>query len=37
MADALLRERALVYVASTRARDVLAVTWNGKVSSLIAQ
>lgn len=34
-ADALLRERALLYVAATRARDVLAVTWNGKPSSLL--
>lgn len=34
-ADALLRERALVYVAATRARDVLAVTWSGKRSSLL--
>lgn len=35
-ADALLRERALVYVASTRARDVLAVTWSGRRSRLLA-
>lgn len=35
MADALLRERALVYVASTRARDVLAVTWSGTRSRLL--
>lgn len=35
-ADALLRERALVYVASTRARDVLAVTWSGEKSRLLA-
>lgn len=35
-ADALLRERALVYVASTRARDVLAVTWSGEKSRLIS-
>ncbi|WP_040160243.1 3'-5' exonuclease [Mobilicoccus massiliensis] len=36
LADALLRERALLYVASTRARDVLAVTWAGKRSPLLA-
>ncbi len=35
-ADALLRERALVYVASTRARDVLAVTWSGEKSRFLA-
>lgn len=35
-ADALLRERALVYVASTRARDVLAVTWSGHKSRFLA-
>ncbi len=35
-ADALLRERALLYVAATRARDVPAVTWNGNSSSLLA-
>ncbi len=34
-ADAMLRERALLYVAATRARDVLAVTWNGKRSRLM--
>lgn len=34
-ADAMLRERALVYVASTRARDVLAVTWSGERSRLL--
>lgn len=28
-ADALLRERSSVYVAATRARDVLAVSWSG--------
>lgn len=33
--DALLRERSLVYVAATRARDVLAVTWSGERSSLL--
>jgi len=35
LADALLRERALVYVAATRARDVLAVTWSGRQSHLL--
>lgn len=35
-ADAMLRERALVYVAATRARDVLALTWSGKSSCLIS-
>lgn len=34
-ADAMLRERALVYVASTRARDVLAVTWSGQRSRFL--
>lgn len=34
-ADALRRERALVYVASKRARDVLAVTRSGKKSRLL--
>lgn len=34
-ADALLRERSLLYVAATRARDVLAVSWSGKRSSLL--
>jgi superfamily I DNA/RNA helicase len=34
-ADALLRERSLLYVAATRARDVLAVTWSGSPSPLI--
>lgn len=35
-ADAMLRERSLLYVAATRARDVLAVSWSGEKSSLIA-
>ncbi len=35
MADALLRERSLLYVAATRARDVLLVTWSGQLSPLI--
>lgn len=33
--DALLSERSLVYVAATRARDELAVTWNGNPSTLV--
>ncbi|GAB6902718.1 3'-5' exonuclease [Kineosporia succinea] len=34
--DALLRERSLLYVAATRARDELAVTWSGDASSLLS-
>lgn len=34
-ADALLRERSLVYVAATRARDLLAVSWSGGKPMLI--
>jgi len=34
-ADAMLRERSLLYVAATRARDVLAVSWSGEKSSLL--
>ncbi|WP_433955923.1 hypothetical protein [Janibacter indicus] len=30
--EAMLRERSLIYVAATPARDVLAVTWSGKRS-----
>lgn len=33
--DALLRERSLVYVAATRARDELAVSWSGRRSQLL--
>ena len=33
--DALLRERSLLYVAATRARDQLAISWNGEASPLI--
>lgn len=33
--DALLRERSLLYVAATRARDVLAVSWHGERSPLV--
>lgn len=34
-ADAMLRERSLLYVAATRARDELAVTWSGEASPLL--
>ncbi len=34
-ADAMLRERSLLYVAATRARDLLLVTWSGKPSPLV--
>ncbi|MFE5410166.1 3'-5' exonuclease [Microbacterium sp. NPDC056569] len=34
--DALLRERSLLYVAASRARDVLVVTWCGRPSHLLA-
>lgn len=34
--DVLLRERSLLYVASSRARDVLAITWKGKPSPLLS-
>ncbi|WP_104054963.1 MULTISPECIES: 3'-5' exonuclease [unclassified Arthrobacter] len=33
--DALLRERSLLYVAATRARDGLVVSWNGKPLELL--
>lgn len=33
-ADAMLRERSLLYVAASRARDELVVTWAGQASSL---
>ncbi|MGN6198728.1 3'-5' exonuclease [Humibacter sp.] len=33
--DALLRERSLLYVASSRARDVLAISWKAKPSELL--
>lgn len=33
--DALLRERSLLYVAATRARDQLACTWSGPQSPLV--
>ncbi|MGF9660522.1 3'-5' exonuclease [Arthrobacter crystallopoietes] len=35
--DALMRERSLLYVAATRARDGLVVTWNGKPSELLGK
>ncbi len=34
-AEALLRERSLLYVAASRARDELMVTWRGSASELI--
>jgi superfamily I DNA/RNA helicase len=34
-ADGYLRERSLLYVAATRARDLLLVTWSGKPSPLV--
>ncbi|MHA7306398.1 3'-5' exonuclease [Arthrobacter sp. TMN-49] len=33
--EALLRERSLLYVAATRARDELLVTWSGEPSGLL--
>lgn len=33
--EALLRERSLLYVAASRARDELVVTWSGKKSELL--
>ena len=36
LADALLRERSLLYVSATRARDLLMVTWSGKLSPLVS-
>lgn len=33
--EAMLRERSLLYVASSRARDALVVTWSGKRSELL--
>jgi superfamily I DNA/RNA helicase len=33
--EALLRERSLLYVASSRARDVLVVTWSGQRTGLL--
>ncbi len=36
-ADALLRERSLFYVAATRARDALMITWTGQPSQLLSE
>jgi len=36
-ADAELRERSLLYVAASRARDELIVSWQGAPSSLLAR
>ena len=33
--DALLRERSLLYVAATRARDELALSWNGEPTQFL--
>ena len=33
--DALLRERSLLYVAATRARDQLAISWSGRKSPML--
>jgi len=33
--EALLRERSLLYVAASRARDALVVTWSGRKSALL--
>ncbi len=35
LAEALLRERSLLYVAATRARDELAVSWSGQASEFL--
>lgn len=35
VAEALLRERSLLYVAATRARDELAVSWSGQPSEFL--
>jgi superfamily I DNA/RNA helicase len=37
LGDALLRERSLLYVAASRARDELVVSWKGSPSSLVTQ
>ena len=36
-ADAMLRERSLLYVAATRARDQLAISWSGQASPLLEE
>ena len=33
--EALLRERSLLYIASSRSRDALFVTWSGKRTELL--
>jgi hypothetical protein len=33
--EALLRERSVLYVASSRTRDALVVTWSGRRSGLL--
>lgn len=35
--DAMLRERSLLYVAASRARDELVVAWNGEASELLGR
>lgn len=35
LAEALLRERSLLYVAATRARDELVVSWSGQASEFV--
>ncbi|TFD51093.1 DNA helicase UvrD [Cryobacterium sp. Hh7] len=35
--DAMLRERSLLYVAASRARDELVISWAGKASPLLEQ
>jgi superfamily I DNA/RNA helicase len=37
LVDAERRERLLLYVASSRARDELVVTWHGKASPFLPQ
>lgn len=36
-AEALLRERSLLYVASSRARDALVATWSGNRTELLGE
>ena len=35
--DAMLRERSLLYVAASRARDELVVAWSGEASELLGR
>ena len=35
--DAMLRERSLLYVAATRARDELAISWSGTASESLSK